>query len=553
MAEAGPGSVQRQPEPRRACQECNRKKTRCDMRRPICGLCIRTGNPCSFPSRRKRPVARDAGIKEISRQLSDSVHRLIQALESAAPALDATKGYKNVDQSSQPLLSGTLKDLLAELKSSQGDSAASERQLEQNDDAIFASEDDEPGTEHEDDRTNSESRLTHVPNAATEVDVGVPVNVSTPSLEDGVTCSVAVDLVNLFFEKVQPWLPLFHRPRFNVRFEPHFLSDGDILQSESSDDALLLYSMFALSARFSNHPRFVGLPVFRRGHSFAEQARHIYAQTEPTHTPSLTYLQGCILLAHYFYTSGPTSQGWILIGICVRLAYDLGLSDIDDDDWAPASPVDLTAKEELRRAWWAVWELDTFASCVSRKPYAIDRMRIAVKLPVSDQAWFAGDEILSSELISTPGRSWRSLSGCRNQDERSWFLVANSFMATIHDRVQQRRDMTRDEKLTLENEVVCFKLALPPFLQLDPENLTFTDKTFAKCNWIIGTHLMLNTVSFLISGISSSESEAAGVTDASSTTFQPLRHRAIELSKIIGLWNPKYIAYSHPFLTCMML
>ncbi|KAL3302600.1 Fungal Zn2-Cys6 binuclear cluster domain-containing protein [Colletotrichum asianum] len=39
----------------RACLECRRKKTKCDMSQPVCGLCERTGGSCTFPTKRKTP------------------------------------------------------------------------------------------------------------------------------------------------------------------------------------------------------------------------------------------------------------------------------------------------------------------------------------------------------------------------------------------------------------------------------------------------------------------------------------------------------------------
>jgi hypothetical protein len=325
------------------------------------------------------------------------------------------------------------------------------------------------------------------------------------------------------------------------------------MKALSVDDSLLLYSIFAMSARYSTHPRLANVPSNKRGQRFAERARDVYTQGRSLRTPSLTYLQGCILLAFYFYTSGPTAQGWIFIGVCVRMAYELRLAEIDDDNWAPVTPVGPVEKEEMRRAWWLVWELDTFASTVSRNPYAIDRKRMSVTLPISDEAWFSDVDVPSAELNSQPGQSWRSLHGSVNQDERAWFLVANSLMATIHDRLQQKQDISADEKLTLENEVCCFKLALPSSLRLDIDTLTFTPSTFARCNWVIGTHLMLMATSFMVAGIITTETDDHSVSSLSANGVSPLRQRAIDLSRIISLWDSRYIALAHPFLTCMML
>jgi len=77
------------------------------------------------------------------------------------------------------------------------------------------------------------------------------------------------------------------------------------------------------------------------------------------HTPTLEYLQGCTLLAFYLCLAGPDSQGWLIIGMCSRLAYDMRIDTLDvaeeDDTPTPnATPDDPPAmswrqQEELRR------------------------------------------------------------------------------------------------------------------------------------------------------------------------------------------------------------
>jgi len=491
-------------------------------------------------------------LKAQSRQISDSLSKLVQVLEAATRSEGEGDSSRTRQSITNSALRDSLKGFLAEIDSSPKQASNDPKSLTQH--VLSPIEDDEDIDEK--DLNSIEEGSNDAINrrsASSDDQVESSISPTTGKSTIEISCSLAVDLVCLFFDKIQPWLPLLHQPRFDAHFQSKILVDGDVMKGLSPDDALLFYSMFALSARFSNHPRFSNVPTFKRGHWFAEQARRLYTQERPTQAHSVTYLQGCILLANYFYTSGPTPQGWVLIGVCVRLAYELGLSEIDDEDWTPVSPIGNIDKEELRRAWWLVWELDTFASCVSRRPYAIDRKRMAVTLPISDEAWFSGTEIQSAELLYLPGQSWRSLAGCSNQDERAWFLVANHFMATIHDRLQQRQDVSMDEKLTLQNEIVCFKLALPATLRLEAENLIFTPETFAKCNWVIGIHLMLMTTSFMVSGIATADADDRSVSSANNTVLPSLRHRAIELSRIIGFWDARYIALAHPFLTCMTL
>ncbi|OQV00431.1 Fungal Zn2-Cys6 binuclear cluster domain-containing protein [Cladophialophora immunda] len=538
-------------EPRRACQECNRKKTKCDMRRPVCGLCLRTGNSCTFPLKRKKPT-RKPQLKTQSRKISDSLSKLVQVLDAASRAGEGSAEQDGRRGIPQTLLRDSLKGLLAEIAETENHAPENQDQSTESNNQNGSASDAED-IDEEDPEADGQDLEQSPPATSTEPTTKLSTPTQISALGAEIPCSVAIDLIYVFFDKVQAWVPILHRPRFLARYEKSLLNDGDIMKGFTVDESLLFYSMFAMSARFSNHPVFAGTPPNKRGHEFAQRARDCYAQARSIRSPSLTYLQGCILLAYYFYTSGPTHQGWILIGVCVRLAYDLGLSEIDDEDWSPLTPMDSVEREEFRRAWWAVWELDTFASTVSRHPYSIDRKRMAVALPVSDEAWFAEIEVSSAQLNMLPGQSWRSLQGCSNQDERAWFLVANHFMATVHDRLQQKQDVSADEKLTLENEICCFKLALPASLRLDAETLTFTPATFARCNWVIGTHLMLMAASFMVSGIATAENDDRSVSSVGASGPSPLRQRAIDLSRIISLWDSRYIAVAHPFFTCMML
>jgi hypothetical protein len=105
-------------------------------------------------------------------------------------------------------------------------------------------------------------------------------------------------------------------------------------RKHSNTEALLLCGMFALSARHSSNPWFHSIPAPDRGQAFMEKANAYYEKCQSDQAPSLEYLQGCILLAAYEYASGPSHRAWILAGVCVRLAYDLNLCSMDEQDEA---------------------------------------------------------------------------------------------------------------------------------------------------------------------------------------------------------------------------
>lgn len=144
--------------------------------------------------------------------------------------------------------------------------------------------------------------------------------------------TLSFSLIELFFDKIHPWLPMLHRPRFLARYQDRLNSKSHFWEDLPVDEALLLYSMFALSARFSSSDFFGDVAPIERGSRFLPEAKALYEQARAIVAPTLTYLQGCIALAFYYYTSEPCPQSWILTGVCVRIAYELDLADIDADE-----------------------------------------------------------------------------------------------------------------------------------------------------------------------------------------------------------------------------
>ena len=70
----------------RACEECKRKKTKCDMRKPTCSNCGRHSYSCVFPTSRKRPVRRKKNVEfsPLKKDKGAKLDRLLQILDNDA-------------------------------------------------------------------------------------------------------------------------------------------------------------------------------------------------------------------------------------------------------------------------------------------------------------------------------------------------------------------------------------------------------------------------------------------------------------------------------------
>ena len=278
------------------------------------------------------------------------------------------------------------------------------------------------------------------------------------------------------------------------------LSEIDI-NSQDLDQSILekrflVFNMLALAARFSTSPYFGAIPAVDRGNEFAEKAKFLYGESLRTiQNPTLGYLQGCTLLAWYLYLSGPNSQGWLMIGTCSRLAYDLGIDKVDlkgQNKTKIRAELTWSQREELRRVWWSIWELDTFASAISCRSHTIDRAKMAVMLPVSDENWFNDSPLESVVINPDPLHAWYSLRDSPNQDERAWFLLINYLLLIAHDLSQEQAPDPEDIQ-NIEKAVTCYVLLLPAEFHLDSDlnPISFNSSNYARSNWIVCTNIMI--------------------------------------------------------------
>lgn len=154
-----------------------------------------------------------------------------------------------------------------------------------------------------------------------------------------------------------------------------------------------------------------------------------FAQCDDEAAP-LILLQALILANFQLLVKGVHGRAWRSLGLSVRVAYELNLHLIDSAD---SSQTHNDAKrwsddEERRRAWWAIWEMDVFASTIRRCPTAIDMTQNETKLPSDDESWFSDIPRESCFLdINASGR-WKALQQAGSTSAKAWFIVINSYM-----------------------------------------------------------------------------------------------------------------------------
>lgn len=236
---------------------------------------------------------------------------------------------------------------------------------------------------------------------------------------------ITVHLVEVYFESVQPDFPLLHRPSILKR-----LYSGSLATEKYS--SLFFNALFALATKFTDDPRAHSFDLslaqglsgiefpgtthtqrtnrHERGRGFSRRASELFQDmvqelenleldVNMADKPSILLIQGAVMLSYAELARGAIHRAHSLISTCVRMAYDAGLDRIDSaehlqstDPILPSQTTDWR-REELRRAWWCIWELESFVCTFICRTRIIKQTTCQTKLPMDDLDWFEGTEV----------------------------------------------------------------------------------------------------------------------------------------------------------------
>ncbi|KAJ7103261.1 fungal-specific transcription factor domain-containing protein [Mycena belliarum] len=187
-------------------------------------------------------------------------------------------------------------------------------------------------------------------------------------------------LLQLYFTYIHPAFPVIHKSHFFSEYNrrhaspPHGYSPTPKPECAQQSSPLLLLSMFAISARFSDQD--TPLPpkgkMWEAGATYFQLATKILAKVMHRSRPSTC--QTLLLLGYREFGIGSMEQGWIYIGMAIRMAIDLGLN-CNLGEWKSSnSEQTLFTTEETqtrRQIWWACCLADRYSSMYMGRPVSI--------------------------------------------------------------------------------------------------------------------------------------------------------------------------------------
>ncbi|KAJ2248133.1 hypothetical protein GGI13_004774 [Coemansia sp. RSA 455] len=163
----------------------------------------------------------------------------------------------------------------------------------------------------------------------------------------------------------------------------------------------------ALAARFSNRPEFICTPRYNAGREYARRAAELVAGLVDRPDPDVVFC--LVMLSLYEWGCGRGESAWTYTGMATRLAQRCRLHLIDEEDFnenAGEQDRSWANTEWRRRLWWHVYCGDRTSVIVASRPATMHDDDCVVELPTHDHEWITGTLPETSATESKFPDSW---------------------------------------------------------------------------------------------------------------------------------------------------
>ncbi|KAI9696580.1 MAG: hypothetical protein M1836_005599 [Candelina mexicana] len=379
----GPDSI---PRPKRiACVVCRKRKLRCDGSKPSCGTCSRLGHECAYDEVRRKSGPKRGYVKALEARLAQ-VETLLKTQDPPEQnGNSSSTAYPNVNQS-------TLHNRPDYHRSSSG----MPHGMHQGDG--FSGLPQAGDSYHDTTRGQSMSNILAANGMNLSIDANLGSNeefswemISLGLDEPLPTQDVIDDLHQIYFEKMHPFVPIVHRPRYLAAMN---------LAPMARPAVCLRYAIWCLassvSEKYSNLQEHFYL--LARKYAMADEMRGMGEGTITT-----GHAQSWILICTHEFRQMYFPRAWLSTGRAVRLAQMMGMHRLDgvglDVKQCLPPPRDWTEREERRRTFWMAFCGDRYSSIGTGWPLNVDENDILTKLPATEEAF---DKSRPARTLSLP-------------------------------------------------------------------------------------------------------------------------------------------------------
>ncbi|KAI0382683.1 hypothetical protein F5Y04DRAFT_287732 [Hypomontagnella monticulosa] len=364
--------------PGAACEECRRRKVRCDRQQPSCGLCLSSGVQCQVTVPRPPRGPKRGYLKALQARIATLEGTLLQQQQqqqqrnpngngnniSISPEDVTLDGITfndqppltwdfpiptNEDTSLPDVCQGTAPGTTSGGSSLDGGS-------------VHASTSPIQGFETPSDR------------------MSFPDAVLNPKISDhsegldGINMSnlMQADLDQLYFDRVHAFAPVLHQRRyFSWARSP----------AKSESQVCLRYAMWTLAASVSAHYQNIGDSLYRYTRGALEG---LDSKCLGLGMTEMEQVQAWLLLAIHEFMCVDFSRGWVSAGRAFRLIQLNWLQYSDKPDLS-LGQTDWVDAEQKRRTFWLAYCLDRFVSVRNNSPTTFsEQVMNTIRLPAPE-------------------------------------------------------------------------------------------------------------------------------------------------------------------------
>ncbi|KAF2771001.1 hypothetical protein EJ03DRAFT_269443 [Teratosphaeria nubilosa] len=329
-----------------ACNECKRRKGRCDRQLPECGPCHRNKRHCLYEKHSKTPLTRKhlTSVEERLRQAELKARQFEKRAEAAEARLhQAIDSVPKLE--SQKYTASTIPwDEQSPVESFKGrhNSSPAEHHEENEDDegvadgmALLSMED--KGTGYLGISSGTAMLKMLLPESEPSVDGGSYGWVPTPVFVERRIHEIDLDAaINAYFSLFHVSYPLVHEPSFRAQY-------SQVVPRPAGKNWNALAYMIGAMGIFTTaqNKSSRDLDLF--------EAAKANMSIDSLETGNLTLVQVLMLMANYIQKRGKPNSGYNYLGLALHMAMGLGLHK-EFHNWR-ISPL---AMEIRRRVWWVL-------------------------------------------------------------------------------------------------------------------------------------------------------------------------------------------------------
>ncbi|KAK1779815.1 fungal-specific transcription factor domain-containing protein [Copromyces sp. CBS 386.78] len=370
------------PQPRQlpgsACEECRKRKLRCDRQRPQCGTCADAGIVCEVNHNRLARGPKKGDLKALRSRIVALERRL-----SLDPTnLDALSIHGDADlsqqQQQQPLPAGSTPPPPPPGPASSDGDLSQLPSPRRGRGSIW------DGDYHAPHNGQLSPMTPQIP--LSMQNFKFPPSPPTPPKRALIHDLMRADLDQLYFDRVHPNVPIFNQSRYFA------LSQQTPLTSAPNPRTCLQYAMWtlamALSSQFESYRDTLYTETKQMLESLDMCENNHHSHESPV---CIEEIQAWLLLAFYEFSRTNYKRGWVTAGRAFRLVQLARLHEIDSPERTMLQQgEDPVVVEERRRTFWVAYCLDRFISLKNQWPLTLMEEVICTHLPSPELSFQSG-------------------------------------------------------------------------------------------------------------------------------------------------------------------